>query len=197
MRGCRMTKSEVRELWARRQRGETLRSIGVALGRDHAVIHWVVRSRGGVAPPLRRRAGRTVSRPEREEISRGVAAGHTFAAIAARLGRPTSTVSREVGRHGGRRAYRADRADRRAWRRARRPKACRLAQQPRLRAAVAARLAEEWSPEQIAGWLRAAFPDNPEMQVSHETIYLSLFVQSRGVLKRALLKQLSRRRSVR
>jgi IS30 family transposase len=167
------------------------------LGRDHAVIHWVVRSRGGVAPPVRRRAPRTLSRAERETISRGLAAARDFAAIAIGLGRPTSAVSREVGRNGGRGRYRAEAADRRAWSRARRPKPCRLARRPRLRAAVAARLTDDWSPQQIAEWLRATYPDNPEMQVSHETIYLSLFVQSRGVLKRALLQHLRRRRSVR
>jgi IS30 family transposase len=192
-----MSETDLRELWTRRQRGETYRALGQRFGVDPASIFWLVRTRGGIPPPERRRAARTVSRIEREEISRGLAAGHALAAIGRRLGRPTCTVSREVRRHGGRVAYRADRADDQAWRRACRPKACRLATHPRLRALVAHRLAQAWSPQQIAGWLRAQYPDNPDMQVSHETIYLSLFVQSRGVLKRALLRQLRRRHMVR
>ena len=197
MQGSRMSEAELSELWVRRRRGETLRSIGTALGCDPTAVYWVVSQRGGVAPPARRRATRTLSQGDREVISRGLARGLRFAAIAVLLNRPTSTISREVGRHGGRAAYRAEAADRRAWARACRPKPCRLATRPRLRAAVAARLAEDWSPQQIAGWLREAFPDNPDMQVSHETIYLSLFIQSRGVLKRALVAHLRRRRTVR
>jgi len=197
MPGCRMHEAELNELWARRRRGETLHTIGAALGRHIGSIYGVIRQRGGIPPSPRRRAKRTLSRAEREDISRGLAAGRSLAAIATALGRPTSTVSREVGRHGGRGPYRATDADAQAWARARRPKACRLATQPRLRAAVEARLTEDWSPQQIAGWLRETFPDNPDMQVSHETIYVSLFVQSRGVLKRALLAHLRRRRSVR
>ena len=114
-----------------------------------------------------------------------------------RLGRAASTVSREVRRHGGRRGYRAAVADTRAWARSRRPKRCRLATRLALRDAVATKLAVEWSPQQIAGWLRHAYPDDPEMHVSHETIYLSLFVQSRGVLKKALVAHLRQRRTYR
>lgn len=197
MPGCGMSELEQRELWTRRQRGETYLTIGQALGRDPGSIHYVVRRTGGVPPPVRRRAARTLSKADREEISRGVAAGHPFARIARGLARPTSTVSREVGRHGGRAQYRAETADQHAWDRAGRPKPCRLATHPRLRALVAARLAQDWSPQQIAGWLRATYPDNPEMHVSHETIYLSLFVHTRGVLKRGLLRHLRRRHSVR
>jgi IS30 family transposase len=197
MRRCPMSESDVREVWTRRQRGETYRAIGQAFGRDKASIFWIIRTTGGVPPRARYRAARTVSRAEREEISRGLAAGDALAAIGRRLGRPTCTISREVQRHGGGHAYRADVADGRAWTAARRPKACRLATRPRLRALVAARLAQDWSPQQIAAWLRARYPDNPDMQVSHETIYLSLFVQSRGVLKRALLQHLRRRHRVR
>jgi IS30 family transposase len=192
-----MQEAELCEWWARRRRGETLQAIGAALGRHIGSIDGVIRRRGGIAPPARRRGPWTLSRAEREEISRGLAAGRGLATIAAALGRPTSAVSREVGRHGGRVQYRADAADRQAWADACRPKPCRRATRPRLRAAVAARLAEDWSPPQIAGWLRETCPDNPEMQVSHETIDLSVFVQSRGVLKRALLGHLRRRRSVR
>jgi IS30 family transposase len=192
-----MSATEREELWKRRRRGETYATIGRALGCTAEAVFLVVRSTGGVAPRVRRRAAWTLSRQDREEISRGVAAGWPFAAIARRLRRPTSTISREVHRHGGRWHYRAQRADGRAWRRAQRPKRCRLATHPRLRAVVAQRVAANWSPQQIAGWLRARYPNNPAMHVSHETIYLSLFVQTRGVLKRALLKHLRRRRRVR
>lgn len=192
-----MSATERAELWKRRQRGETYRAIGRALGRSPEAVFFVVRTAGGVVPRPQRRAARTLSRTDREDVSRGLAAGWTFAAIARQLGRPTSTISREVERHGGRTQYRAGRADARAWQRARRPKPCRLVTHPRLRALVAARLAQDWSPQQIAGWLRARYPDNPAMHVSHETIYLSLFVQARGALKHELVKHLRRPRSVR
>lgn len=196
MRRCGMSDEQIGELWQRRQRGETYRAIGRALGCDGAIIHYIVRETGGV-PRVRRRGRRTLRVGDREVISRGLAAGLSFAQMARTLQRPTSTVSREVGRHGGRARYRAATADRRAWQRACRPKPCRLATRPELRGLVAARLRQHWSPRQIAGWLRATYPDNPEMQVSHETIYVSLFVQSRGVLKRELLRHLRRRRAIR
>lgn len=197
MRRCRMSASDHEEMWRRRQRGETYATIGRALGRTREGVFLAVRRTGGVPPRPRGRAAWTLSRTDREEISRGLAAGLRFAAIARQLHRPTSTVSREVHRHGGRQAYRSDRADAQAWARARRPKRCRLATHRRLRTVVARLLACNWSPQQIAGWLRVQYPDNPAMQVSHETIYLSLFVQTRGVLKRELLQHLRRRRSVR
>jgi IS30 family transposase len=138
----------------------------------------------------RHRSRLALTEPEREEISRGLASGHSLRTIAHRLRRAPSTVSREIHRNGGAGRYRAQRADRRAWARARRPKRCRLACRPRLRAAVATKLACQWSPQQIAGWLRRTFPSDADMHVSHETIYRSLFVQSRGVLKRELLQHL-------
>jgi len=128
---------------------------------------------------------------EREEIALGLAAGASVRMLSRRLGRAPSTISREVRRHGGRGTYRASRADAAAWQAARRPQACRLAQQPRLRALVARRLAQCWSPEQIAGWLRQTYAD-PAMRVSHETIYRTLFVQSRGALRAALRAHLRR-----
>lgn len=188
----RMDSLETRELWARRQGGATYEALGHAFGLTREAIFAVVRARGGVPPRPRQRAPRTLTRSEREEISRGLAAGRAYAAIARQLHRPTSTIAREVHRHGGRPQYRSERADRRAWARARRPKRCRLATAPRLRRLVAARLAEDWSPRQIAAWLRQQYPDNPAMQVSHETIYLSLFVQARGGLKRGLVRHLRR-----
>src|SRR6516225_6017523 len=177
----RLNGSEKAELWRRWRQGESLQTIGRALGWVTKCMQYVVAGAGGVPPPPRRRSRLALTSAEREEISRGLANGASFRAVSRGLGRAASTVSREVRRHGGRRRYRAAVADTRAWARSRRPKVCRLATRPALRAAVAAKLALEWAPQQIAGWLRHAYPDDPEMHVSHETIYLSLFVQSRAV----------------
>jgi IS30 family transposase len=134
---------------------------------------------------------------EREEISRGLAAGWSARRVAAGLGRSSSTVSREIARNGGRDGYRAARADRRAWDRACRPKRCLLSVDVRLRDAVAEKLSERWSPEQISGWLAVEYPQDETMRVSAETIYKTLFVQSRGALKKELVGQLRRRKSIR
>lgn len=197
MQPFEMSETVKAEIWERRQRGETYAVISAAVGASGQAIYTVIKAWGGIPPRPRRRATRTLSETDREEISRGVAAQTSFAAIGRRLQRPTSTISREVRRNGGRQGYRAAAADRAAWHRARRPKRCRLAQRPRLRARVAAALARDWSPQQIAAWLRRRYRDNPEMHVSHETIYRSLFVQTRGVLKRALVQHLRRGRSLR
>ena len=161
------------------------------------MVHYIVAGAGGIPPVPRQRAPQALTLSEREVISRGVARGSSLRQISRDLGRAPSTVSREVRRHGGPRRYRAAAADRRAWARGRRPKRCRLATYPALRDAVATKLALEWAPQQIAGWLREAYPDDPTMHVSHETIYLSLFVQSRGVLKKALMAHLRQRRTYR
>lgn len=197
VRRPRLSASQKAELWTRWKCGQSLSEIARALDRVPGAIFQVVVQRGGIPPPLRRRSCRVLGSHEREEISRAIAVGTTLRAIARALKRAPSTICREVRRHGGRRHYRAAKADARAWMAARRPKPCRLAQCPRLRRVVAAKLAREWSPEQIAGWLKVSYPDDPDMQVSHETIYRSLFVQSRGVLKKALLEHLRRRRTMR
>jgi IS30 family transposase len=197
MQPCEMSEIVKAEIWERRQRGETYAVISAAVGASGQAIYTVIKEWGGIPPRPRRRAARTLTEADREEISRGIAAQASFAAIGRRLQRPTSTISREVRRHGGRLGYRAAVANRAAWHRARRPKRCRLAQHPRLRAIVAAALTRDWSPQQIAAWLRRHYPDNPEMQVSHETIYRSLFVQARGVLKRDLMRHLRRARPLR
>jgi IS30 family transposase len=197
VRRQRVSVDEAAEFWRRWKAGESCRAIGAALGRGADTLYRVAVRHGGIPPPARRRAARTLRTDEREEISRALAAGLPLRAIARALGRPASTISREVRRHGGRTAYRAGRADARAWAAARRPKPCRLAVQPRLRALVAAKLAAQWSPEQIAGWLRVTYAAEPAMQVSHETIYRSLFVHSRGVLKKTLLQHLRRPRAIR
>ena len=193
-RGPRLTAAQKAELWRRWRQGESLNAIGRALGRISKCVQYIVVGAGGVPPVPRHRARQALTLAEREAISRGVASGSSLRQISRDLGRAPSTVSREVRRHGGRRRYRAADADRTAWARGRRPKRCRLATHAALRDTVATQLAQAWSPQQIAGWLRQAYPDDPTMHVSHETIYLSLFVQSRGVLKKALQAQLRRPR---
>lgn len=197
VRRSRMTDSDKAAIWERWRRGESLSKIGRAINRIPGAVFHVVRARGGIPPAPRCRSERALTAGDREEISRGLARGVSFRQIGLRLGRPTSTVSREVGRHGGRRWYRAAVADAETWGRALRPQLCRLAQHPVLRARVTEKLEADWSPQQIAGWLKRTYPKDPDMQVSHETIYLSLFVQSRGVLKQALIRHLRRRKTMR
>lgn len=192
-----LTAAERAEMWTRWRQGETVSQIARALERWHTSIDYAVRRRGGFSPALRRRATHGLTLAEREEISRGLVRQQSFRAIGRQLGRSPSTISREVGRNGGRRSYRAARADQAAWDRARRPKRCKLALQPRLRRIVAKQLQRRWSPEQIAGWLRRQYPHDESLRVSHETIYRTLFVQSRGALKQELLKQLRSGRLVR
>ncbi len=152
---------------------------------------------GGIRPPERWRSARALSLAEREDVSRGLVAGRSFAVIAGQLGRAPSTISREVGRNGGRDDYRATRSDQAAWERALRPKPCKLACHPALRRTVSAKLCRKWSPEQIAGWLKRSFLDQEQHRVSHETIYKSLYIQARGVLKKELLDHLRAGRAIR
>lgn len=186
----RFTPAVRQELWARWQRGESLCEIAAVLGVRSPRIARVIAREGGVVPPPRQRAARTLQLGEREEISRGVAQGESVRSVARRLGRAPSTISREIRRHGGAARYRASMADAAAWERARRPKRCRLAQARRLCRVVAARLRADWSPQQIAHWLVLTYPEEPTMRVSHETIYRTLYVQARGALKRELLAHL-------
>lgn len=197
VRRSRMSANDKTAIWDRWTRGESLSEIGRAIEHIPAAVFHVVRARGGIPPPARWRASRALTVREREEISRGLATGVSFRQLGVQLGRPTSTVSREVGRHGGRQGYRAAVADATTWDLARRPQRCRLAQRPVLCAQVAEKLAADWSPQQIAGWLQRTYPQDLDMQVSHETIYRSLFVQSRGVLKQELLRHLRRRKAMR
>jgi len=185
------------ELWRRWKAGETLSDIGRGLGKHAASVFGVVAAKGGFAPAPRSRKSGSLSLMEREEISRALVAGCSFRQLGRRLGRTTSTISREVARNGGRRAYRATRADERALDRALRPKPCQLAFNPALCKLVAAKLSVQWSPQQIAGWLKTQYPGDPCMTVSHETIYKSLFIQARGVLKKELLAHLRSRRIMR
>ena len=186
-----------KDLWARWKAGESLSTIGRALGRHAGSIHGVLSSNGGFIPPARTRSRWALTLAEREEISRGMATDASIRQIAATLGRAPSTVSREIRRHGGAHTYRAAEADAQAWKHTRRPKPCRLATSPMLQRIVASKLTLEWSPEQIAGWLKLTFPDQGTMRVSHETIYRSLFIQARGVLKKELIGHLRSRRRMR
>ena len=193
----RYTARERRELWERWKRGESISDIGRALDRAPSTIFCTLRGQGGVPPRERRRGRLALSAAEREEISRGVAAGESARRIAARLGRASSTIARELDRNGGRRGYRAADADQHAWERARRPQHCKLAGNRVLADVVATKLEQDWSPQQIAGWLKLEYPEDETMRVSHETIYLTLFVQARGALKRELVVHLRRTRSIR
>jgi IS30 family transposase len=191
------TAAEKTELWDRWQRGESLKAIGRAFGKPSSSIYFQLAPHGGIRPSPRQRSRLALTLSEREEISRGIAAHRSARSMARLLGRSASTVSRELGRNGGYDRYRAALADERAWARARRPKRCKLANSPRLRQAVASKLRLNWSPEQISGWLNRAHPDDEYYAVSHETIYRSLFVQTRGVLKKELLGHLRSKRTIR
>ncbi|SRR6266566_790912 len=185
------------ELWHRWKNGQSLSDIGRALGKHAGSIHNVLSARGGIVSPDRCRSRLALTLSEREEISRGIAAGSSIRQIAAAISRSPSTVSREITRHGGRSRYRAAEADSQARDRARRAKPCRLATHGKLRRIVATKLKLDWSPEQISGWLTRQFPDDKSMRVSHETIYRSLFIQARGVLKKELIAHLRSRRVMR
>ncbi|MCJ7557749.1 MAG: IS30 family transposase, partial [Gammaproteobacteria bacterium] len=191
------TEADKSLMWDRWQKGESLHSIAGHFGRRHSSVRGILARTGGIRPAPRRRARIALSLAEREEISRGVVAGQSARAIARLLGRAASTVSREVRRNGGGRGYRANAADQAAWDRAHRPKTCKLADNRVLARIVAKKLQLEWAPRQIAGWLKRTYPDNENYQVSHETIYKSLFIQARGALKKELLQHLRKTRAMR
>ena len=191
------TAAQRAEIWDRWQRGESMSSIGRGFDRNSSLVFSVISPTGGIRPPERRRARQALSLTEREEISRGLSIKLSLRAIARQLGRAPSTISREVRRNGGRAAYRAAASDQAAWNRALRPKTCKLACHPSLARTVSAKLRRKWSPEQIAGWLKRTYPGETHKQVSHETIYRSLYIQARGVLKKELLQHLRAKRTVR
>ncbi len=184
-------------MWDRWQQGESLGSIARMFDRHHGAVAGILSRTGGIRPAPRRRSHLALDLPEREEISRGLVAGHSIRSIAAALGRSPSTVSREIQRNGGQQFYRANEADQAAWDRAQRPKTCKLVENRALAHIVAMKLKRKWSPEQIAGWLKRTYPDDENYQVSHETIYRSLFIQARGALKKELLQHLRRTRAMR
>jgi IS30 family transposase len=191
---CATQKSDI---WSRWKAGQSLHEIGRAFGKGHSSIRFLVSHHGGIVTPARRRSLRALTLTEREEISRGIASGSSIREIAKRLDRAVLTVSREVTRHGGRPVYRANEADYQAWEPALRPKPCLLAIDVKLQKMVASKLILDWSPEQISGWLKIQYPDDERLRVSHETIYRSLFIQARGVLKKELLGHLRSQRRIR
>lgn len=192
-----LTDAQKSELWQRWKAGHSVEEICDSLRRSRMAVHRQLLQTGGLEPRIRKRGPKALTMAEREEVSRGLCAGGSLRSIARRLGRAPSTVSREVAGHHGRAGYRANHADYEASLAALRPKPCRLALNRRLCKLVAGKLALEWSPEQICGWLKKCYPDDKNMQVSHETIYKSLFIQARGVLKKELVKHLRTQRSIR
>jgi IS30 family transposase len=188
---------EKSNIWRRWKAGESLHEIGRAFDKPHSSIRCLLLPRGGIPPAARRRSRLALSLAEREDISRGIASGSSLREIASGLDRATSTVSREVSRHGGFPVYRAHEADDQAWDSALRPKKCLLAVNHKLRNIVASKLILDWSPEQISGWLKTEYPDDESVRVSHETIYRSLFIQARGVLKKELMDHLRSKRRMR
>lgn len=191
------TDSQKALMWERWKQGFTLHEIGKIFDRPHTSIHRILAETGGFRPAQRSRASTALTLAEREEISRALVTGESIRSIAARLGRAPSTISREIKRNGGSESYRANQADEATWDRARRPKRCKLRENPGLARIVAGKLRMFWSPEQISGWLKHTYPCDESHHVSHETIYRSLFIQARGALKKELLAHLRRTRGMR
>lgn len=191
------TESQKALMWEHWRKGESLQQIAQLFDRNHSSIQRILAETGGIQPRPRCRSRRALSLAEREEISRGLVAGHSIRSIARLLRRAPSTISREIDRNGGPSGYRASLAEQAAWDRALRPKPCKLAENRSLAHLVADKLRRQWSPEQIAGWLKCAYPGNEGYQVSHETIYRTLFIQARGALKKELLAHLRRTRAMR
>jgi IS30 family transposase len=196
-RRWKLSAAQRADMWNRWKAGQSLHAIGRALGKDHVVIRFLLARHGGIAPPARRRSPVALTLAEREDISRGIASGCSMRVIAQRLSRACSTVSREVARHGGRAQYRANEANRQAWESALRPKPCLLATHSKLQQIVASKLMQDWSPQQISGWLKSQHPNDESLRVSHETIYRSLFIQARGALKQELVRHLRSQRRIR
>ena len=193
----RYTDAQKSLMWDRWQQGESLHQIARLFDRHLTTVRGILAETGGIRPPARRRSVRALSLAEREDVSRALVVGQSIRAIASKLGRSPSTISREIRRNGGTERYRASHADQAAWDRAHRPKTCKLALHPTLAERVADKLQQRWSPQQIAGWLMRTYPDDANCQVSHETIYRTLFIQSRGALKKELLEHLRRTRAMR
>ena len=191
------TDKQKSEIWDRWQRGESMNSIGRGFDRSSSSIYPLLARTGGIRPPDRLRSRLALTLIDREEISSGLRAKLSLRSIARSLKRPASTISREVKRNGGAKDYRAAPSDVAAWGRAHRPKPCKLAGNVYLCRAISAKLTRKWSPQQIAGWLMREHPDDEDKRVSHETIYRSLFIQTRGVLKKGLLAHLRATRSIR
>src|SRR6267143_1974121 len=197
VRRVKLSANQRTDMWSRWKAGQSLHEIGRVFGKDHVSIQFMLAQHGGIAPASRWRSPLTLTLGERENISRGIACGSSIREIAKALQRAVSTVSREVARHGGRPLYRANEADHQSWESALRPKRCLLAIHGKLQEIVAGKLILDWSPEQISGWLKTRYPEDESMRVSHETIYRSLFIQARGVLKKELIAHLRSKRRIR
>ena len=191
------TDSQKALMWERWRKGDSLQKIAQLFDRNHSSVQRILAESGGIQPAQRCRSRLALTLAEREEISRGMVAGQSIRSIATSLGRAPSTISREIGRNGGQACYRANQADQAAWDRAHRPKTCKLVENRTLARIVAGKLQGQWSPEQIAGWLKHTYPGDENYQVSHETIYRSLYIQARGALKKELLQHLRRTRIMR
>jgi len=191
------TENQKSLMWERWKKGDSLQQIAQLFDRNHPSIERILAEHGGIRPAPRCRSRLALTLAEREEISRSVVAGQSMRSIATSLGRSPSTICREIKRNGDRKTYRASQADQAAWDRAHRPKTCKLVENRALANIVAAKLQMWWSPEQIAGWLKHTYPDDENEQVSHETIYRSLYIQARGALKKELVQHLRRTRVMR
>ena len=184
-------------MWDRWSKGESLQQIAQLFDRNHSSIQRILALTGGIRPPQRTRSKLALTLADREEISRGLATGQSIRSIARHLGRHPSTISREIQRNGGSQCYRSSHADEATWDRANRPKTCKLVENKALAHLVASKLQLQWSPQQIAGWLKQNYLGDENYQVSHETIYRSLFIQARGALKKELVQHLRRTRIMR
>lgn len=184
-------------MWERWQKGDSLQQIAQLFDRNHSTVQGILSRTGGIRPASRRRSRLALTLAEREEISRAAVTGQSIRSVARQLGRAPSTISRELQRNGGQQCYRASQADQMAWDRSCRPKSCKLVENRALAHIVADKLRLQWSPEQIAGWLKRTYPDDANSLVSHETIYRSLYIQARGALKKELLQHLKRPRVMR
>jgi len=191
------TESQKALMWERWKKGDSLQQIAQLFDRNHSSVEGILAETGGIRPAQRKRSRLSLTLAEREEISRAMVAGESARSIAALLGRAPSTISREIKRNGGQECYRASQAELAAWDRTLRPKTCKLVENRALAHIVAAKLQGQWSPEQIAGWLKQTYPSDESYQVSHETIYRSLYIQARGALKKELLEHLRRTRVMR
>ncbi len=191
------TEEQKAVMWERWQKGDSLQQIAQLFDRNHSSVQGILAESGGIRPAQRRRSRLALTLAEREEISRAVVAGQSARSIATSLGRAPSTISREIKRNGGQECYRANQAEQAAWDRTLRPKTCKLVENRMLAHLAADKLQWQWSPEQIAGWLKQTHPSDESYQVSHETIYRSLYIQARGALKKELLDHLRRTRAMR
>lgn len=191
------TQEQKSQMWDRWQKGESLHNIARLFDRSHGSVAGILLRAGGIRPKQRIRSRLSLTISEREDVSRGLSAGLSMRTIAAQLGRSPSTVSREIARNGGYDDYRASIAEQAAWDRAQRPKRCKLACNKLLSQIVAKKLQSQWSPQQVAGWLKREYSGNEDRHVSHETIYKTLFIQSRGALKKELQQCLRSKRVMR